>query len=96
MIPATPGPWKVSGLVGAAIWITDESANNQIAMVYGVLQTLGAQANARLIASAPALLKALKAVIGPMRREHDAGDGWLSTAEVEAAEAAIRQAEGGE
>ena len=53
-----------------------------------------ALADARLIAAAPDLLSALKAVQPEMRREHDAGDGHFSTAEVEAVEAAIAKAEG--
>lgn len=81
----TPGPWKVAGPIGAAIWITDESSNNQIAAVYGKSQTAGADANARLIAAAPELLEALKEVVVISDREHTA---WIK------ARAAIAKAEG--
>jgi hypothetical protein len=54
----TPGPWKVAGPIGKGIWITDETCNNQIAVVYGENQTPEAEANARLIAAAPELLAA--------------------------------------
>lgn len=58
----TPGPWTVIGPIGAGIWITDESGNNQIAVVYGAANTPGADANARLIAAAPELYEALKLI----------------------------------
>jgi hypothetical protein len=63
---------------------------------YGSIDQIVAEANAHLIAAAPDLLEALKAVVGEMRREHDAGDGHFSTSQVVAAEAAIAKATGGQ
>lgn len=65
-----------------------------VGSLLSLLSLLDYRRKARLIAAAPALLSALKAVVPEMRREHDAGDGHFYTAEVEAAEAAVRQAEG--
>ena len=59
----TKGPWK-SGWVGerphgaAVVWIPDSSTCNERVEVH----TSNARANARLIASAPELFKALKAI----------------------------------
>lgn len=66
--PHTPGPWKVAGLVGFGIWITDETANNQIAVVYGERQNEGARQNASLIAAAPSLLKVAKLALAEFQR----------------------------
>lgn len=56
----TPGPWKRSGNVGAAEWITtaEPGADRRIAQictVYGPNVTPGSAANAALIAETPEL-----------------------------------------
>lgn len=63
-------------------------------ITYGEVSEEMATANALLIAAAPELYAALESVVAEMRREHDAGDGHFSTAQVEAAEAALAKARG--
>lgn len=53
-----------------------------------------AKANGHLIAAAPDLDEALAAVVPGIRRSHGKGDGYFSTAQVEAAEAALAKARG--
>ena len=79
---STPPRWEIIAKCSGPSLSTDETGKKR------------ALADARLIAAAPDLLSALKAVQPEMRREHDAGDGHFSTAEVEAVEAAIAKAEG--
>lgn len=108
----TPGPWSIYDRreVCDEIWIGVEDANGfevtHAALRYGCeeAEELGdIEANARLIASAPALLAALKLFVTGMDR---AGDGPDDSDMAQAmremreaytkARAAIRQAEGGE
>ena len=67
----TPGPWRMAGRVGNATWI-DSETNPNIAAVHGAATKQG-NANARLIAAAPALRDALKP-LADWPIEHVGGD----------------------
>jgi len=83
----TPGPWRVSGLLIKAV---DHGKWFGIAKAGGSRLTIeGWKANARLIAAAPDLLKALQALL-PLWDREDVADTW--SAEFEAAQDAIAKA----
>lgn len=87
----TPGPWTIDGVD----YIDIISPAGRIAMLDSDAGLPGAQemANARLIASAPALLEALRAMLA----KHDQGREHLSDlwpAEAAAARAALALAQG--
>lgn len=85
----TPGPWHVDGL---AVFCANGSLVAEAHEDYFTFTEVD-QANARLIAAAPDLLKALQAIV-----ELDDGDVpamWPFQADFEAARAAIAKATGG-
>ncbi len=82
----TPGPWKASpysSIVGCAVTAQPDPRANTVL----VAAVRSGQANARLIAAAPKMLAALKAVVGVADRD---------TVEFARARAVIAQAEGRE
>jgi len=101
MTPHTPGPWHVSKAFVCREIRADDGPF--IASVYDHTMTYGERnANARLIAAAPALLAALQTLHDDVIRhgctEGD-GDAWLAAFQrlmtsMEAAGAAIAKAEG--
>ena len=89
----TPGPWYVvaSGICASP---TPQSGALYIAWhnVSSSYRDSGEQAaNARLIAAAPALLEALKSLMGRFERT---GEAWMGDPAMQQARAAIAQAEG--
>ena len=95
----TPGPWMIDppikGQESINVW--EQSGIGHVAAVStGLLPDPSAEANARLIASAPCLLEAVKllmAIIGPKDSETWANDDEIDAA-WEAGESAIAKATG--
>lgn len=85
----TPGPWKVNadGRVGAHM-----PSHPVIAFVRGYPGSTEAEANARLIAAAPALFEALDALLRMVDEQSD--DGMFQSAETVMAREALGLAEG--
>lgn len=89
----TPGPWDdcapgdYSDFNGHSIVILS-AVSHRVAVVQG--DDKEAIANARLIAAAPGLLEALKAII----EEQDQNEGYCTCKTYDAARAAIAKAEG--
>ena len=94
MAAHTPGPWHASSThLGAAFDIGAEDGSS-VALVHGFLEN-GAKefrANARLIAAAPDLLKAAKALLA--RWPTDQHEGSPLKDEADALRAAVLKAEG--
>lgn len=96
MTKATPGPWTwgagYNGLYGP---------NGSVILEYASYENMwlpdympGAEANARLIAAAPELLEALKAIVASDMAMREEDEGNVSP-ELNAARAAIAKATGG-
>lgn len=90
----TPGPWELAYELdgdGDAVRVSRAGHNFDVALVYGhggdALSDHERNANARLVAAAPDLLSALRAVVEIADRK---------TVEFDAARAAIAKAEGRE
>lgn len=107
----TPGPWRMNGEIGAdeskgiaphlAFYSIRDAKNDYIASTWGDPN----EANARLIAAAPEMLEAAKAVTGMLelfideQQIKEAADGCArrveeGAAKLEALRAAIAKAEG--
>ena len=87
----TPGPWKARYAPDRAppveTWCIDWSEDHE-----EIAEIVHGEANARLIAAAPELLEALKAIVD----EQDARQGYASVQSYDAARAAIAKATGGQ
>lgn len=96
----TPGPWEIDNRASefgpGRLWIVETNGPKTICGGLGGWpnRVEESRANAHLIAAAPEMYAVLRSVVGEMRREHDMGDEHFSTAQVEAAEAALAKAEG--
>ena len=64
MSQATPGPWMIRKTESKAIYVEDGKAERGAADVAFICPRTEREANARLIAAAPELLKALKRIRG--------------------------------
>jgi hypothetical protein len=70
----TPGPWKVEENYH---WNRKVNVVPATGKDIAFVQNLN-EADARLIAQAPAMLEALKEVLDEIEKEHPTDDGWLS------------------
>jgi hypothetical protein len=96
----TPGPWKVAQTGGFELAVYGRSKNQPICIFttpdgdYIPQELKNGKANAHLIAAAPDLLAALKALSAGLHDELDSNP-RVKASEVRAARAAIAKAEGG-
>lgn len=98
----TPGPWSVKWDKGHCNALIDQASSDEhsyVAMVFEPFEGWPTKANARLIAAAPELLVALKALVRPMQAWHKAleqvtGEQPVVQEALQGALAAIAKAEG--
>lgn len=100
MIKHTPGPWQVyrpnkfeTGPTRIALANSNNPMSDEICVLY--INPDGSTGNAELIAAAPEMLEALKAIVKNMRNPAQTDDFWQErTIAVELCEKAIAKAEG--
>ena len=88
----TPGPWHVGGVGGCRPQIIYSPSGLAVLRTWGGATKAEEEANARMAASAPEMLEALRAIMPYL--EEDPDDEGDYNARVRAARAAIAKAEG--
>lgn len=87
MMKHTPGPWRLRADMAVMAYCDETETHEPIARAYGDGSIENLHANSRLIASAPDLLAACKALLNCIQPDRD----WD---EAKKARVAIRKAEG--